>query len=354
MPCRRRGAGCVGRCRGWYRDRVGFAVSEARGGAAGSAFRGLFGGDVPADVFPDAGQSAAGQRRAAAKGLERRFVHPQPCRGVHRQRVEHGVECRVAVPRRAQVPGAAALAAVAAEDPAVEAGVALRDLLDGAARDAARGVDGPVRGDGPRGAGFDAPAARAAALLSERRVVGVGLVGEDQLAQQDAGAELRRHEQRLASDPAQSGFRGQLFFGQRRRVGERPAPEPGIRRAQGLEQLCEHGPDGRMIVRRAGVGGDFGAVSGRIALRGGVLVGDGADDGRAGPLDQQPGVETLLGVALHVAQRRLPAARQPCPEPRFALGQVAARRDAAEVEARIGGKFFDVQKVEHAVILSQK
>ena len=109
-----------------------------------------------------------------------------------------------------------------------------------------------------------------------------------------------------------------------------------------------------MVVRRAGVGGDFGAVSGRIALRGGVLVGDGADDGRAGPLDQQPGVETLLGVALHVAQRRLPAARQPCPEPRFALGQVAARRDAAEVEARIGGKFFDVQKVEHAVILSQK
>ena len=65
-------------------------------------------------------------------------------------------------------------------------------------------------------------------------------------------------------------------------------------------------------------------------------------------------VETLLGVALHVAQRRLPAARQPCPEPRFALGQMAARRDAAEVEARIGGKFFDVQKVEHAVILSQK
>ena len=329
-------------------------MPEARGGAAGSAFRGLFGDDVPADVFPDAGQSAAGQRRAAAEGLERRFVHSQPCRGVHRQRVEHGVERRVAVPRRAQVPGAAALAAVAAEDPAVEAGVALRDLLDGAARDAARGVDGPVRGDGPRGAGFDAPAARAAALLSERRVVGVGLVGEDQLAQQDAAAELRRHEQRLASDPAQSGLRGQLLFGQRRRVGERPAPEPGIRRAQGLEQLREHGPDGRMVVRRAGVGGDFGAVSGRIALRGGVLVGDGADDGRAGPLDQQPGVETLLGVALHVAQRRLPAARQPCPEPRFALGQVAARRDAAEVEARIGGKFFDVQKVEHAVILSQK
>lgn len=71
------------------------------------------------------------------------------------------------------------------------------------------------------------PAARAAVLLSEWRVVGVGLVGEDQLAQQDAGAELRRHEQRLASDPAQSGLRGQLFFGQRRRVGERRPPSPG-------------------------------------------------------------------------------------------------------------------------------
>ncbi len=80
----------------------------------------------------------------------------------------------------------------------------------------------------------------------------------------------------------------------------------------------------------------------------------GADDGRARPFDELPRVDTLLDIALHVAQRRLPAARQPCPEPRLALGQMAARRDAAEVEARIGGKFFDVQKVEHAVILSQK
>ena len=127
-----------------------------------------------------------------------------------------------------------------------------------------------------------------------------------------------------------------------------------MRRAQGLEQPGEHGPDGRMIVLRAGVGGDFGAVPGGVAFAGGVLIRDGADHRRAGPLDQQPGVETLRGVALHVAQRRLSAALEPCPEPRLALGQVAARSDAAEVETRVGGKFFDVQKVEHVIILFKK
>ena len=153
---------------------------------AGSAFRRLFGCGVSKGVFPNTDQSAARQRRAAAEGFERRFVHAEPRRGVHRQRVEHGIERRVAVLRGAAVPGAEALARVAAEDPAVKVRLTGLFPLDGAARDAAARVDGPVRGDGSRGAVVDAAAAGSAARPFERRVVGVGIVREQQFAQSAA------------------------------------------------------------------------------------------------------------------------------------------------------------------------
>lgn len=79
-------------------------------------------------------------------GFEFRFVHRQPCLGVHRQRVEHGVEGRVGVHRGFLVVGATTLAAVAAEDPAVEADSFGGLFLDRVAGDTASRVD-YLRGD---------------------------------------------------------------------------------------------------------------------------------------------------------------------------------------------------------------
>ena len=95
-------------------------------------------------------------------------------------------------------------------------------------------------------------------------------------------------------------------------------------------------------------------VSGRVTLARAVFITHGADHGRACALDQFARVGTLLDIALHIGQRRLVALAQPCPQHRLVLGQVAARGQAAKVEPRIGGKFFDVLMVEHFIILVQK
>ena len=313
----------------------------------GSRFRRLFGCGVSKGVFPNTDQSAARQRRAAAEGFERRLVHAEPRRGVHRQRVEHGIERRVAVLRGAAVPGAEALARVATEDPAVEVRLTGLFPLDGAARDAAARVDGPVRGDGSRGAVVDAAAAGSAARPFERRVVAVGLFGENQLAQHDVAPVLRRDEQRLPADPPQPGLYGQLLFGQRRGVDEGAASQTGVRRAQGVEHPAEHRPEGGVVIRRAGVGGHLRPVPGRIALADAVFVRHGADHGRACAFDQPARVEAFVDVTFQIAQRRLAAAGQPCAEQRLVFGQMAARGDAAEVEPCAGGEPFDVQMVDH-------
>ena len=141
-----------------------------------------------------------------------------------------GSNARLAVHRRLLVVGTAALAAVAAENPAVEVDPSGRLPFDGVARDAPARVDHLRGDDGARGTALDAVAAAAAAGTLERGVVGVGFVGQEQLAQQDVGAVAGRDEQRLAAYPAQSGLDGQLFFEQRGRIDERPAAESGIRR----------------------------------------------------------------------------------------------------------------------------
>lgn len=163
------------------------------------------------DIAADARQTAAGQGRCAHAGFELRFVQRHPCCGIHRQRVEDGIERPIGVHRRLLVVGTAALAAVAAENPAVEVDSSGRLPFDGVARDAAARVDHLRGDDGARGTALDAVAAAAAAGTLERGVVGVGFVGQEQLAQQDIGAVAGRDEQRLAAYPAQSGLYGELF-----------------------------------------------------------------------------------------------------------------------------------------------
>ena len=258
------------------------------------------------------------------------------------------------VHRRIAVVGAAALAAVAAEDPAVEVDARGGFALDGVAGDAAAGIDHAGCDDGSRGAALDAVAAAAAARPLEGFVVAVGLVRKDQLAQYDEAAQARRHEQRLTADPAQPGLHGELLFEQRRRIDERPASQPGPHAAQLLEKPREHRPHGRMVIRGAGIGGDFRAAAGGIALARAVFVSHGADDGRARALHQAAGIEALVEVALQVAQRGVHAPVEPAAEPLLVLRQVAARRHAAKVEADLRGEVFDNFGPDHRNILVQK
>ena len=165
---------------------------------------------------------------------------------------------------------------------------------------------------------------------------------------------MRRDEQRLPSDPPQPGLHGQLFLAERSRIDEGAPFECGVGGLQRGEHPAEAVADRRVVIRRAGIGGDAGAAAGRVAFARAVLVGHGADHRRPGPLDQPPRVEPLVGVAFQIVQRRLIARRQPFAETGFVLGQMAARRDAAEVEPLPGGEPFDVPMVEHFDILAQK
>ena len=92
------------------------------------------------------------------------------------------------------VVGATTLAAVAAEDPAIEADSFGGLFLDRVAGDTASRVDHLRGDDGARRAAFDAIVAASAARPFERRVVDVGIVREQQFAQQDIGAETGCHQ----------------------------------------------------------------------------------------------------------------------------------------------------------------
>ena len=93
-------------------------------------------------VLLDAPQPAACERRTAETQEKLLFAHCEPLPIRNRQRVEQGIEMRRAVHGGFLVVGTAALAAVAAEDPAVEIGQGAVGLLfDRTAGDAAVRVD---------------------------------------------------------------------------------------------------------------------------------------------------------------------------------------------------------------------
>ena len=306
-------------------------------------------------VLLDAPQSAACERCIAEPQEKLLFAHCEPLPIRNRQRVEQGIEMRRAVHGGFLVVGTAALAAIAAEDPSVEVGQGAVGLLfDRTTGDATVRVDHLGRDDGSRRTTVQAVPAAAATGSCERGIVLVGRQGKYQLAQQDIGTVLGREQQGLPPDPAQTRFDGQLFFEQRGRVDERPPRQIGAGGAKCIEHPAEHSLDRRVVVGRTGIGSYFRAVSGRVALACAVFVTHGADHGRTCALNQFARVGALLDIALHVGQRRLVALAEPCPQHRLVLDQVPARSQAAKVEPRIGGKFFDVLMVEHFIILVQK
>ena len=165
------------------------------------------------NVLFDAGQAAAGERCLAQPFGELRFGHRLPRFRSCGQRIEHGIEGRVGVERSLPIVRTAALTCVASEDPAVQIDLRRRFAFDGMTGDAAVRVDDLRRDDGPRRAVLHAGAARPASRPFERRVVSIGFVAEEQLAQQHERTVLRRDQERLPPDPAQTGLDGQSLFG---------------------------------------------------------------------------------------------------------------------------------------------
>ena len=121
-----------------------------------------------------------GRRRKNALELLRCHLHP--AFGRVSQRIEQRIERRRPVLRSTPVVGAAALAAVAPEDPTVETDRRRCGALNRMARYAATGIDGMIFAHRMRGAAIDAPAACTAPAVAERRVVTVAGRGENQLA----------------------------------------------------------------------------------------------------------------------------------------------------------------------------
>ena len=170
--------------------------------------------------------------------------------------VEEGGELRVGCHWRAVVIGAAALAVIAAEDPAVKRQCVLICLFDGHARDAAAGVDMVVDNCAIR-AGVDASVAVPAPYALERGVIAIALAIDNSYSKQDKCAKLRRYKQRLSSNPTKSRLDGISLFKYGRRVCENATRERWFDLFQRAAQLFKHLFDCLMIVATEGIRGDF-------------------------------------------------------------------------------------------------
>ena len=122
------------------------------------------------------------------------------------------------------VIGAAALAVIAAEDPAVKRQCVLICLFDGHARDAAAGVDMVVDNCAIR-AGVDASVAVAASDSLKGRVIAITFAINNRYAKKDKCAKLWRYKQRLSSNPTKSRLDGISLFKYGRRVCENATRE---------------------------------------------------------------------------------------------------------------------------------
>ena len=139
---------------------------------------------------------AAATQWGSAKSLGKVLLaHREPilCRQV--AGVEERVERGVGVVGCSEVVGAAHLALIAAENPAVKRHISHVILLDSKARDTTACVNGEVVVDSSVGTGSDAAVALATAYNIQRCVVAVARLVEEQLAKQNLPAKLRRYEE---------------------------------------------------------------------------------------------------------------------------------------------------------------
>ena len=165
---------------------------EPAGNPSGTGLGILFLSVVACGIAAEPFKPGTRQGRRRKNALELLRCHLHPAFGRVSQRIEQRIERRRPVLRSTPVVGAAALAAVAPEDPTVETDRRRCGALNRMARYAATGIDGMIFAHRMRGAAIDAPAACTAPAVAERRVVTVAGRGENQLAQQDESSVLRR------------------------------------------------------------------------------------------------------------------------------------------------------------------
>ena len=180
--------------------------------------------------------------------------------------------------------------------------------LDGVAGNAMTGINHTLTlQDGPRRTMVDAGPTRATAGFRKGLIVAVTGCVDDQFAEMDKRAVLRRNEERLAANPTQSRLDGPSLFGYGRRVYKGASGQAWTLLLQNVEHVTQHRFDGDVVILIAGVGGDLRAMVCRVALADRALVAHCAYDDGMGGGHKACEVEPFFGVALQVAKRCLVA-----------------------------------------------
>lgn len=210
--------------------------------------------------------------------------------------------------RSVSVVGTATLARITAENPTMKVDLTIGLPLDGVAGDTTAGINHAFAlQNGPRWTMVDAGSAGATAGFRKGLIVAVTGCVEDQFAEMDKRAVLRRNEERLAANPTQSRLDGPSLFGHRRRVDKGASGQGWTLLLQHVEHVTQHRFDGDVVILIAGVGGDLRAMVGWIALADRALVAHCAYDDGTGIGHKACEVEPFFGVALQVAKRCLVA-----------------------------------------------
>lgn len=223
--------------------------------------------------------------------------------------------------------------------------------LDGVAGNATTGINHALTlQNGPRRTMVDAGSAGATAGFRKGMIVAVTGCVEDQFAEMDKRAVLRRNEERLAADPAQSGLDSPSLFGHRRRVDKGAPGQAWTLLLQHVEHVTQHRFDGDVVILIAGVGGDLRAMVCRVALADRALVAHCAYDDGTGIGHKACEVEPFFGVALQVAKRCLMTSLQPSVEASFLLLKRAHSSNATLVKSDPCSSLFDTFQFDNRLV----
>ena len=240
------------------------------------------------------------------------------------------------------------LADVATEDVAgqtLRVGQGVVTVLDGVVGGALGSVEHITSFDtlqGLVGAGLDTKGTGAAAV-GERVVVGIdGGVGHE-FAEVAEAAVGGAYEEGVASNPAEAGGGSPAFVGDRGGIDEGTGIEVGVTLLDESNHLEKHTLDDEVVVVAVGVACDFV----RAFDGAGGLVGEQNGDDAFGAGVKELGVDTLVGVALHILHIGVVAVGEPSGEGGVEVIEPASLSDAAIVEADGTGTGFYKLTTDH-------
>ena len=195
---------------------------------------------------------AAGERGLGEQPVELGPIQSEPLLGIHSLQFGHGTKSLVRGDRGPAVVRTGPLAQVAAENPSVQLAFVSFAAFDGPARDAAGSVDSPSGQNGSGRTRVDAAVAVSAAV-GHGRPAGVELGRRDDFAQQHERSQTGMDQERVPSDPAESGLGGPCLLDDRGRIGESASFGIRVQFAHEDEQFGELLAERQVIVARVSV-----------------------------------------------------------------------------------------------------